>query len=520
MATGSAIFLASPSGSITSPRWASRPSGSRRSTSRRWRTSVMTSPITARSTRSSARWPTSTASSTRRMRSELKVIVDQVLSHTSDQHAWFLESRQSRDNPKHDWYVWADARADGTPPNNWLSIFGGVAWTWEPRRGQYYLHNFLKSQPDLNFHNAEVRRASLDNMRFWLERGVDGLRLDAINFCFHDAKLRDNPPRPEHERKAQRRQCRQSVRIPMAPAQQHAARDAALPGRNPALARRVSRHGRARGDLLRRFDRDGSRIHAARPSAHGLQLRAAGQRQLAATHSRHRGDSFAVARPQSWPCWTISNHDVERVVSRWGWSNSPAHAPRSSRRWCARCADRYAYSRARSWDWVKRRCRTNRCAIPTASRSGPRSRAAMAAARPCPGIQTNEAVFERRAMAAGATSAPGIVRGRAGARPLLGVEWLSAAARLASRSGAPDLRRHRIPRRHRFGTRLSSLRRARRPAGRIQLYRPRPRASRCRRSMWRAHIGGHGLPEGSFASAYLDPSGSRRCFLSTRSALI
>ena len=132
----------------------------------------------------------------------LKVIIDQVPSHTSDQHAWFEESRQSRINPKADWYVWADAREDGTPPNNWLSIFGGVAWTWEPRRGQYYLHNFLSEQPDLNFHNPEVRQATLDNMRFWLDRGVDGLRLDAINFCFHDVKLRDNPARPKNLRKA------------------------------------------------------------------------------------------------------------------------------------------------------------------------------------------------------------------------------------------------------------------------------------------------------------------------------
>src|SRR3954469_7183652 len=132
----------------------------------------------------------------------LRVILDQVPSHTSDQHPWFSGSRGSRDNPRADWYVWADARPDGTPPNNWLSIFGGVAWTWDPRRGQYYLHNFLKSQPDLNFHNPAVRAAALDNMRFWLERGVDGLRLDAINFCFHDLRLRDNPPRPPQERVA------------------------------------------------------------------------------------------------------------------------------------------------------------------------------------------------------------------------------------------------------------------------------------------------------------------------------
>ncbi len=126
----------------------------------------------------------------------LKVMIDQVLSHTSDQHPWFQQSRQSRDNPKADWYVWADAKPDGSPPNNWLSIFGGVAWQWEPRRGQYYLHNFLTSQPDLNFHNPDVRRAVLENVEFWLQRGVDGLRLDAINFCFHDRLLRDNPPKP------------------------------------------------------------------------------------------------------------------------------------------------------------------------------------------------------------------------------------------------------------------------------------------------------------------------------------
>ena len=131
----------------------------------------------------------------------LKVMIDQVLSHTSSEHEWFRESRQSRDNPKSDWYVWADPKPDGTPPNNWLSIFGGVAWRWEPRRRQYYLHNFLSSQPDLNFHQPQLRQAVLDNVRFWLDKGVDGLRLDAINFCYHDQALRDNPPKPPTERK-------------------------------------------------------------------------------------------------------------------------------------------------------------------------------------------------------------------------------------------------------------------------------------------------------------------------------
>jgi len=124
----------------------------------------------------------------------LKVMIDQVISHTSDQHPWFKESRASRDNPKADWYVWADPKPDGTAPNNWLSIFGGPAWEWDGVRRQYYMHNFLTSQPDLNFHSKKVQDALLDTVKFWLERGVDGFRLDTVNYYFHDKKLRDNPP--------------------------------------------------------------------------------------------------------------------------------------------------------------------------------------------------------------------------------------------------------------------------------------------------------------------------------------
>lgn len=126
----------------------------------------------------------------------LKVLIDQVWNHTSNEHPWFLESRQGKDNPKADWYVWADAKPDGTPPNNWLSTFGGSAWTWDEQRGQYYLHNFLAEQPDLNWYNPEVVEAILDTARFWLDLGVDGFRLDVVNFFTHDPKLRDNPIRP------------------------------------------------------------------------------------------------------------------------------------------------------------------------------------------------------------------------------------------------------------------------------------------------------------------------------------
>lgn len=124
----------------------------------------------------------------------LKVIIDQVLSHTSDQHEWFQLSSSSRDNKKSDWYVWADPSEDGGQPNNWLSLFGGSAWAWCEARGQYYLHNFLESQPDLNFHNKQVQDELLDVVEFWCQKGVDGFRLDTVNFYFHDQQLRDNPP--------------------------------------------------------------------------------------------------------------------------------------------------------------------------------------------------------------------------------------------------------------------------------------------------------------------------------------
>ncbi|ABC62727.1 alpha-amylase family glycosyl hydrolase [Erythrobacter litoralis] len=126
----------------------------------------------------------------------LRVLIDQVYSHTSDEHPWFAKSRSSKESDKADWYVWADAKPDGSPPNNWQSVFGGPAWTWDARRGQYYLHNFLSSQPNINGHNPRVQEALLDVARFWLDRGVDGFRIDALNFLMCDPELRDNPPAP------------------------------------------------------------------------------------------------------------------------------------------------------------------------------------------------------------------------------------------------------------------------------------------------------------------------------------
>src|SRR5258706_1013992 len=128
----------------------------------------------------------------------LKVILDLVPNHTSDQHPWFVESRASRANPKSDWYIWRDPAADGGPPNNWLSEFGGGAWQYDATTRQYYYHAFLAQQPDLNWRNPEVRRAIHDVMRFWLRKGVDGFRVDVIWHLIKDAEYRDNPPNPDY----------------------------------------------------------------------------------------------------------------------------------------------------------------------------------------------------------------------------------------------------------------------------------------------------------------------------------
>jgi len=130
----------------------------------------------------------------------LEVIIDWVPNHSSDQHPWFLESRSSRTNSRRDWYVWVDPKPDGRPPNNWLAVFGGSAWEWDPRTEQYYLHSFLKEQPDLNWRNPAVQEAMFDMLRFWLERGVDGFRIDVAHYIMKDPLLRDNPPNPSMNR--------------------------------------------------------------------------------------------------------------------------------------------------------------------------------------------------------------------------------------------------------------------------------------------------------------------------------
>jgi len=129
---------------------------------------------------------------------KMKLIIDLVPNHSSDQHPWFIESRSSRDNPKRNWYIWRNAKPDGSAPNNWLSVFGGSAWEWDEKTNQYYYHAFLKQQPDLNYKNPKVLDAMLEIMRFWLDKGVDGFRVDVMWHLIKDDQFRDNPSNPDY----------------------------------------------------------------------------------------------------------------------------------------------------------------------------------------------------------------------------------------------------------------------------------------------------------------------------------
>jgi alpha-glucosidase len=244
----------------------------------------------------------------------LKVLIDQVWSHSSDRHQWFLESRTSRDGARADWYVWADPAPDGTPPNNWLSVFGGAAWTWEPRRRQYFLHHFLSHQPAFNLHNPAVVDAILDGGEFWLRRGVDGFRLDAIDFLMHDPELRSNPANPPADG---------SVPAKLFGMQRHA-HDMMQPEAMGVLARIRA--------LLDRFPGATSlgEISSQDGALGRVQAMTAGSAHLHMAYTLRplRGgfdwptvralvDDLAAGQSRGWPCWSFSNHDVERAVSRW-----------------------------------------------------------------------------------------------------------------------------------------------------------------------------------------------------------
>ena len=243
----------------------------------------------------------------------LKVIIDQVYSHTSDEHDWFRESRTDRTNLKADWYVWADPKPDGTPPSNWQSVFGGSAWQWDGPRKQYYFHNFLTSQPDLNIHNMQVQDALLEAARFWLDRGVDGFRLDAINFAMHDPAFRDNPPSGRDMAKVtrpfdmQRHVYNQShpdivlflerIRDVM---DEYAGSFtvAEVGGPNPLGEMKAFTEGSHRLNSAYNFDF----LYAEK---------------LTSDIVRQSLEQWTGGQGEGWPSWAFSNHDAPRAVTRW-----------------------------------------------------------------------------------------------------------------------------------------------------------------------------------------------------------
>ena len=257
-------------------------------------------------------------------RNDLKVIIDLAISHTSDQHAWFIESQSSRNNARSEWYVWADAKDAGEPPNNWLSVFGGPAWQWDSTRRQYYLHNFLPSQPDLNFHNPEVRKALLELAEFWLARGVDGFRLDTVNFYYCDKKLQSNPPLPQDQRNA-------SIAPIVNPYNfQSHIYDKSQPENIEFIE-----------SLRQIVDRFPNRFTMGEvgDSQRGMEIVANYTQGNSRLHSCYSFDllsgdtidsdrifsiltKFESNAAESWASWAVSNHDVIRHASRWNLDKS------------------------------------------------------------------------------------------------------------------------------------------------------------------------------------------------------
>ncbi|MBX6752596.1 MAG: DUF3459 domain-containing protein [Thermorudis peleae] len=244
----------------------------------------------------------------------LRVILDLVPNHTSDQHPWFQAARSSRTHPQRDWYIWCDPAPDGGPPNNWLSVFGGSAWEWDEATGQYYLHTFLREQPDLNWRNPAVRQAMYDVIRFWLDRGVAGFRLDAIWFLMKDPLLRDNPPNPYYRPDAE---YPHQQLLPVYTSD--------LPAIHPILAelRAVVDQYDARvliGEIYlppgRLVDYFGC-PHAPElhlPYNFALLQLPWDPREIAAAVDTYE----ALVPDHGWPSWVLGNHDRPRLASRVG----------------------------------------------------------------------------------------------------------------------------------------------------------------------------------------------------------
>lgn len=247
----------------------------------------------------------------------MKLILDLVPNHTSDEHPWFIESRGSRDNPKRNWYIWRDPAPDGGPPNNWLSMFGGPAWTLDEQTGQYYLHQFVRQQPELNYRNPQVLAAMQDIMRFWLDRGLDGFRVDVIWLMLKDDQFRDNPKNPAWD-----------GILPVA-------EFLPIHTQNLAGVHRIIREMRAvldeydermmvgeiylpNQELIKYYGQNLDECHLpynfqliVTPDFHPRPWTAQSIRQVV--------DAHEASLPEgAWPNWVLGNHDQHRIASRIG----------------------------------------------------------------------------------------------------------------------------------------------------------------------------------------------------------
>ncbi|HSI89619.1 MAG TPA: alpha-amylase family glycosyl hydrolase, partial [Adhaeribacter sp.] len=242
----------------------------------------------------------------------MKLLLDLVPNHTSDQHPWFLESKSSKDNPKRDWYIWKDALEDGSEPNNWLAMFGGTAWEWDEKTQQFYYHGFLKEQPDLNWRNPEVQKAMLDVMRFWFDKGIDGFRIDVIYHIIKDEQFRNNPPNPDYEA----HQNLYDQLLPVYSTDQQEVHDIV------EMMRKVADEYQEKvligeiylpiSRLVAYYGQDNSGVHLP----FNFQL------LVSPWDAEHIGsiiDQYEGSLPEDgWPNWVLGNHDQPRITSRVG----------------------------------------------------------------------------------------------------------------------------------------------------------------------------------------------------------
>jgi alpha-glucosidase len=243
----------------------------------------------------------------------IRIILDLVPNHSSDQNPWFVDSRSSRAARHRGWYVWADPRADGSPPNNWVSVFGGPAWTLDEATGQFYLHNFLREQPDLNWWNEEVREAFDDILRFWFERGVAGFRIDVAHGIVKDHTLRENPPSTEADNPRIRKLGQRQVYNMNRPEVHEVLRRWRRVAQEFEPARILIGETWAPdiGDLMRYYGSGTNELHLAFNFAPVLE-------RFTAENTRLIVEATERALPLgAWPLWTGSNHDVGRFPTRW-----------------------------------------------------------------------------------------------------------------------------------------------------------------------------------------------------------